>query len=151
MALVIETGAGVAGADSFITVAEFEAITLKLFDHVETGNTSSKEAALRRAWLYLKSLTWKADYPFPTLGGTIPADVETAQAILAHYEKASPNGLQPTVTPGQMKVLTQVGELSWTTMAQGGTDAQRAVVLMAADLLKPYLNDTGSTRFLARG
>ena len=149
MALVIETGAGISGADSFITVAEFEATTLKLFDHTEAGNTSSKEAALRRAYLYLKSLSWKSDYPFPTLGGTIPADVKTAQAILAHYEKANPNGLQPTVVPGQQKVLTRVGELSWANMGQAGTDAQRASVFMADDLLKPFVNG-GQTRFLAR-
>ncbi len=149
MALVIETGAGVAGADSFITVAEFEATTLKLFDHVETGNTSSKEAALRRAWYYLKSLTWKAEYPFPTLGGTIPADVRTAHAILAHYEKVNPNGLAPNVVPGQQKVLNRVGEIGWAVTGQSGVNAQRAVVTMAADLLKPYLSAAGT--FLLRG
>lgn len=146
MALTIEDGTGVDGADSFITGAEYVADALALFGETVTAN----EPAIRRAWLHLKSLSWKSDYPFPTLGGEIPADVKTAQSILTRAEVATLNALQPTVTPGQMKVLTQVGELSWTTMAQGGTDAQRAVVLMAADLLKPYLNDTGSTRFLAR-
>ena len=149
MSLVIENGTGVSGADSFITVADFEAITLKLFNHVETGNTASKEAALRRAWYYLKSLSWKSDYPFPTLGGTIPADVETAQAILAHYEKANPNGLAPNVIPGQQKVLTRVGEIGWTPTGSSGVDAQRAVVTMAQDLLKPYLAAAGT--FLLRG
>jgi hypothetical protein len=43
-----------------------------------------------------------------------------------------------------------VGELSWTVMGQTGADAQRAVVMMAADLLKPFVNDTGNTRFLLR-
>ena len=144
MPLVIENGTEVAGADSFITGAEYIATVSALFGETVTAD----EPAIRRAFLYLKSLSWKAD--FPTLGGEIPADVKTAQAILARYEAANPNGLQPTVTPGQMKVLTQVGEIGWTATGQGGINAQRAVVIMAADLLKPFINDTGNTRFLQR-
>ena len=150
MALTIENGAGVAGADSFASLAEYADAQTDLFGAALDGTDVIKEAALRRAFLYLKSLSWKSDYPFPTLGGEIPADVKTAQAILARYEQATPNGLQPTVVPGQQKVLTRVGELGWTVTGQSGADAQRAVVMMAADLLKPFVNDTGNTRFLAR-
>ena len=149
MALVIETGAGVAGADRYITVAQLDAYSVAYIDHAETGSNSSKEAALRRAWLYLKSLPWKAEYPFPTLGGTIPADVKLAQGVLGHYEKLNPNGLSPSVVPGQQKVLTRVGEIGWTATGQTGVEAQRAVVTMAADLLKPYLQ--AQTNFLLRG
>lgn len=148
--LTVEDGTGVTGADSFVTLAEYAVTQTDLFGAALDGNDALKEAALRRAWYYLKSLSWRTSYPFPEFGGTIPADIKTAQAVLARYEQADPNGLQPTVTPGQMKVLTQVGEVGWTTLAQGGVDAQRAVVMMAADLLKPYINGTGSTRFLAR-
>jgi hypothetical protein len=139
MALVIEDGTGVDGARSFITADELDEVCLDYFNHAETGSDAMKEAALRRAWLYLKSLTWKEEYPFPTLGGEIPEDVKEAQGILAHFEKATPNGLQPNVVPGQQKVLTRVGEIGWTPMGQTGVDAQRAVVTMADDLLKPYL------------
>jgi hypothetical protein len=149
MALVIETGAGVAGADSFITAAELDAYALAYFDHSETGSAAMKDAALRRAWVYLKSLTWKEEYPFPTLGGTIPADVKLAQAVLGHYERSTPNGLQPNVVPGQQKILTRVGEIGWTPTGQAGADAQRAVVIMANDLLKPFLQSAGN--FLLRG
>lgn len=148
MSLIIENGTGVAGADSFITVAELDVICLKLFAHTETGSASIKEASIRRAWLYLKSLPWKSEYPFPTLGGTIPADVKTAQGILAHYEKENPNGLQPNVVPAQQKVLNRVGEIGFQVTGQTGVNAQRAVVTMAADLLKPYLVTT--TNFLLR-
>lgn len=146
MALTIEDGTEVSGADSFITGAEYVADVASLFGETVTAN----EPAIRRAFLYLKSLSWKSDYPFPTLGGEIPADVKQAQSILARYEAATANGLQPTVVPGQQKVLTQVGNIGWTATGQTGINAQRAVVTMAADLLKPYVNDTGSTRFLAR-
>lgn len=146
--LVIENGTGVAGANSFITVAELDAYALAYFNHTETGNTASKEAALRRAWLYMKSLPWKEEYPWPTLGGTIPSDVKLAQGILAHYEKLNPNGLAPSVVPGQQKVLNRVGEIGWSVTASSGVESQRANVLMADDLLKPYL--AGKSKFLAR-
>jgi hypothetical protein len=147
--LTVEDGSGVAGADTFITVAELDEICLFYFDHTATGGVATKNGAIRRSWVYLKSLPWKAEYPFPTLGGTIPDDVKLAQGILAHFEKETPSGLQPNVVPGQQKILTRVGEIGWTATGQTGTDAQRAVVTMAADLLKPYLQ--AKTNFLLRG
>jgi len=139
MALTVEDGTGVLGADSFITLIEFGVIEVDYFGAALTSTDPMREAAIRRAWLYLKSLTWKADYPFPTLGDDIPDDVKTAQGILARYEVANPGGLAPSVVPGQQKVLTRVGEIGWQVTGQTGVDAQRAVVTMADDLLKPYL------------
>ena len=147
--LVVENGTGVAGANTFITLAELDQICVDYFAHAETGSAQERTAAIRRSWLYLKSLSWKAEYPFPTLGGTIPAEVKTAQGILAHYEKTAPNTLQPNVTPGQQKVLIRVGEIGWQSMGQAGVDAQRAKVLMADDLLAPFLQ--AKTNFLLRG
>lgn len=154
MALTIENGTGITGADSFITLVEFTAVLADLFGETSAATDALKEAAIRRAWYYMKSLQWDAsdsDNVYPTFGGTIPADVKTAQGILARAELATPNSLAPTVTPGQQKVLTRVGEIGWTATGQTGVDAQRAVVSMAADLLKPYINDTGATGFLLRG
>jgi hypothetical protein len=148
MALVVEDGTGVAGAESFITVAEYDTLHTNIFAHNEHGSTPQKEAALRRSWYYLKSLTWGEDYPFPTLGGEIPADVKLAQSLLAHYELDNVNGLAPSVVPGQQKVLNRVGEIGWQAMGQAGAEAQRAVVTMAADLLKPYL--VAANNFLLR-
>lgn len=150
MALTIENGTGVTGADSFTTLAEYETAQVDMFGAALDGTDPVKEAALRRAWVYLKSLSWKEAFPFPTLGGTIPADIKTAQSILARAEQATPGGLQPTVIPGQQKVLSKVGEIGWTVTGQAGVDAQRAVVTMATDMLKPYINDTGATSFLLR-
>jgi len=136
------------GADSFITVAEFEQVQTDYFGTIIAGETAAKEAALRRAWLYMASLTWSADYP--AFDDAIPANVKIAQAVLARAEMEEPGSLQPSVTPGQQKVLTQVGEIGWTYTGAKGVDAQRRVVTMAADLLKPYLHGSGSTRFLSR-
>lgn len=148
MTLVIENGTGVAGADSFITVAQLDAYALAYFGHAAHDGTATKEAALRRTFVYLKSLNWGADYPFPTLGGEIPEDVKLAQAVLAYWEALTPNILQPNVTPAQQKVLNRVGEIGWQVTGQTGVDAQRAIVTMAADLLKPYL--AGNANFLLR-
>lgn len=151
MALTIEDGTGVTGADSFITLVEYAAEQVDLWGSALDGTDPLKEAAIRRAWYYMKSLDWKAAYPFPTLGGTIPDDIKTAQASLARAEQSNPGILQPSVVPGQQKVLTKVGEIGWTATGQTGVDAHRTVVTMAADLLKNYLNATEVTQYLIRG
>jgi hypothetical protein len=144
--LVIEDGSGVAGADSFITVAELDAIASKYFNAPAHDGPASKEAALRRSFLYLKSLKWRDE--FPTFDGTVPDDVKLAQGVLAYFEGFNPNGLQPNVVPGQQKVLNRVGEIGWQVTGSTGVDAQRAVVTMAQDLLAPFL--LPKTNFLLR-
>jgi hypothetical protein len=144
--LIIEDGSGVAGADSFITAAEMDALADKLFALPDGASLAVKEAALRRAFLFMKGLRWRDE--FPTFDGTIPDDVKKAQGILGHYEKDSPNGLSPNVVPGQQKVLNRVGEIGWQVTGQTGVNAQRAVVTLAMDLLKPYLMP--QTSFLLR-
>lgn len=144
--LVIEDGTGVAGADSFITVAELDTIAENYFNRPAYDGDPSKAAALRRSWLYLKSLKWRDE--FPTFGGTVPDDVKLAQGILAFYEGFNPNGLSPNVVPGQQKVLNRVGEIGWQVTGQTGVNAQRAVVTMAQDLLEPFLQ--AKTNFLWR-
>lgn len=146
MALTIEDGSGVDGADSFATGAEYVADLSDLFGETVTAD----EPALRRSFVYLKSLSWKEDYPFPALGGTIPADVKQAQSILARHEATTPNGLQPSVVPGQQKVLNRVGDIGWKVTGSSGSNSQRAVVTMAMDLLKPYINANGNTKFVSR-
>lgn len=148
MAIIVENGTGVAGAESFITVAEYDTLHTNIFAEAEQGSTAQKESALRRSWYYLKSLPWKTEYAFPELGGTIPADVKLAQAMLTHYEMDNINGLAPAVIPGQQKVLNRVGEIGWAVTGSSGVEAQRANVLMADDLLKPYL--AGKANFLMR-
>ena len=146
MALVIEDGTGIAGADSFITLAEFADIEIDYFGAEIASTAPMREAAIRRAWLYLKSLKWRDE--FPIFDGTIPEDVKTAQGILARYEVQEPGGLSPSVVPGQQKVLNRVGEIGWQVTGSTGVDAQRAVVTMAQDLLAPFL--LPKTNFLLR-
>jgi hypothetical protein len=148
--LTIENGTGVTGADSFITVAELDAYSQAYFNQAAHDGNANKEAALRRVFVYMKGLSWKAAYPWPTMGGTIPDDIKLAQAILAYWEALTPNVLQPNVTPGQLKILTRVGELGWTATGQSGADAQRLRVTMALDLLSGYINANSNVQFIAR-
>ena len=58
MALIIETGAGVAGADSFATVAEFATYAAN-YGRTVTDDTTEVEALLRRAALQMDYIQWK--------------------------------------------------------------------------------------------
>jgi hypothetical protein len=149
MAVTIETGAGVAGADSYITAAEFRTLESALFTLVVTGTDAAREVGLRRAWVYLRALDWNAS-TFPLFGGTIPDVVKQAQMVLARAEIASEGTLSPDVTLSGKKVLTSVGDLGWTLQSTPNTvQASRPVISMAMDLLRPYLT-SGSTTFLER-
>jgi hypothetical protein len=58
VALVIEDGSGVAGADSFATVADFAAYAAKYGLTIPAGE-SAQEALLRRAALTMQTMPWK--------------------------------------------------------------------------------------------
>ena len=155
MAVTIETGAGVTGADSYITAAQFTSLEAALFTLAVTGTDAAKEVGLRRAWVYLRALDWNAS-TFPLFLGTIPDVVKQAQMVLARAEIESEGTLSPDVTLSGKKVLTTVGDLSWTLQSAPNTvEASRPVISMAMDLLRPYLaNDpargNGRTTFLER-
>ena len=154
MTLVIENGTGVSGADSFNTVAECSAHAVAYFGHSLTGNETDKEAALRRAWVYMAALQWLPDL-WPTFGGTIPEPVKLAQSVLARAEFQAVGSLSPSVTLAGRKVLSQVGSLQWDVdHGSASVEASRPVVTMAMDLLAPYLASnpakTGGTSFLSR-
>ncbi len=139
--LVIETGASVVGANSFIDVGELDAVRAGLFSAEAAGVDG--EAALRRAFLYMKSLGWSKASGFPLFDGAVPEDVKTAQAIFAHYEVLSPESLQPNIVPGQQKVLNKVDGIGWKVTGSSGVQSQKAQASMALDLLGPFLSGGG--------
>lgn len=144
--MIIETGVGVDGADSFIDVAGFDVISVNYQSAALTQSDAIKEAALRRAFLFMRSLNWIGS--FPAFEGDIPDAIKTAQGLLAYHEATNPNTLQPSVTTGQQRVLNKVGEIGWQVTAASGVDSQRAQVMIAMDLLQPYLDN--NTNFLRR-
>ncbi len=150
MALIIENGTGVANADSFITTADMAALETDYFGTA----TAANEPALRRAFVYMRALEWLPN-TWVTFGGTIPQPVKLAQCVLARLEVTTPGYLNPGVTLAQMKVLNKVGEIGWDVRGGPATvEANRPVVTMAFDLLKPYLasnpNKSGGTFDLVR-
>lgn len=139
MALIIENGTGVPNADSFITVAECSAHAVAYFGQSLNGNNADKEAALRRAFVYMSALQWKPDL-WPTFGGTIPEAVKLAQSVFARAEFQKVNALSPTVALQGRKVLNKVDAIGWDVQHGPNTiDAARPVVTMAMDFLAPYL------------
>lgn len=53
--LIVEDGTGVAGADSFVTLAECQQWSEDFYGHQLTGNDAVKDAALRRAAAWLST------------------------------------------------------------------------------------------------
>ena len=161
MTLSLEDGSGVDGADSFIDVDGCNGLATDYYGHSLTHSAADKEAALRRAFVYMGALDWKADANglslWPTFGGTIPHPVKIAQMALARLEVSNVGALAPDVTLSGKKVLTGVKGITW--QVQGGpntVEAARPVVTFAMDLLAPYLASDpskvgGRTTFLDRG
>ena len=154
MALIIENGTGVANADSFITVAQFDSYGVEYFGAALSGSNTEKEAALRRAFAYMRALEWMPD-TWVTFGGTIPNVVKLAQSVFARAEFQKVNALSPTVTLRGNKVLNKVDAIGWDVNHGPNTvDASRPIVTMGMDFLAPYLkrnpNKSGGTFDLVR-
>lgn len=150
---VLENGTGVAGADSFGSVAELDEFVLNYFGTTLSQTQPLKEAALRRAYVYMSGLSWKAGL-WRTFGGTIPVEVKRAQLAFARAEIQSVGVLSPSVTPQPGKILTRAGDLSWSANTQNSSvEESRPVITMAFDLLVPYLDlnparDKGESLFI---
>lgn len=139
MALTIENGTGVAAADSFATVAECTEFAVKYYGADLTGDTAVKEAALRRAFYYMRGLRWK-DGLWPTFGGEIPLEVKQAQVIFAKAENTKMGALSPSVKLGGAKTLTGLDVLKWDANGPEATvENSRPVETAAFDFLRPYL------------
>lgn len=154
MTLTIEDGTGVTGADSFVDVSECSAHAVAYFGASLGGSDAMKEAALRRAWVFMSALEWEEDL-WPTFGGAIPEPVKLAQSVLARVEFQNVGALSPEVTVSGRKVLTEVKGIKWEVLpGTNSVEAARPVITMAADLLAPYLvrnpAKSGGTFHLAR-
>lgn len=169
MALTIEDGTGVANADSYVTVAECEAFAIAYFGSSLSGSSTAKEAALRRAALFMDSLPWKGHRTFGrnqglawprkdvTDGeeneipeGEIPEEVKNAQHIFARAEFQNPGILAPTVTLSDKKTLIEVKGIKWQPRASPNTiEAARPVVTQAIDIVQGLLKQS-EPKFLLR-
>ena len=135
MALVIEDGTSVAGADSFTTDAEYVAFVADYFGVTVVAS----DPALRRAFYYMQALQWKSGL-WPTFGGAIPDAIKHAQTLFAKAEQDSVGVLSPSASGGVRKLLTGVDTLKWSVIGDDASvEASRVIVTSAFDFLRPYL------------
>ena len=154
MALVIEDGTDVTGADSFVTASQAAVSEVSYFGASSITDDAVGEASLRRAWVYMAALDWKAD-TYPLFGGTIPDAVKVAQAVFARAEFRSLGFLSPSEALSGRKTINKVDAIGWDVQSAPATiEAMRPVVTMGFDLLNPYLAKNlaqgGRTTFLDR-
>lgn len=162
MALIIEDGTGVSGANSYVTDAEYIAYVLEVYGVTVTSN----EPALLRAMAYMNSLKWygvktygraqSTAWPrkgvsdcdgFSILSNEIPAEVVKAQCELAYAEATATGVLTPQVSVAGVvsREKVDVIEVEYdTSQNTGNVDDQRVTVTAALDLLRCFYN---SSRF----
>jgi hypothetical protein len=118
MALIVETGAGVSNADSWVSLAN-ATTHFANYGGFWTGADAAKEQALRRAALWLSTfIRWNGAKAYtgnmlawPRIGmmdcdgnsiaeNTIPPQIVMAQLAAASAELQSPGILTPSITPG---------------------------------------------------
>ena len=167
MALILETGAGLSTADSYVSLADASTIAtaLGLTFAISGADETPAEQALRRATLWLdasyrhllggyrtkyraqalefpRSGMWD-NSPIPQLisSDEIPTEWKRACVIAAVREKASVGSLSPDVTPGQIAKREKVeGAVEVEYFASpGGSMDQRPIVTMIDDALASLL------------
>lgn len=117
MALTIQDGTPLDGADSYATVAEYDTY-IDRRGYTDAGTDADKEVSLVKAYDFMESLTWlqNHDYAFTIKDNMSPANCEIAYRIS--------QGFDPFIAPDQKVLSEQVDTLSVT--YQGGT-AQKAM------------------------
>lgn len=165
MTLTVETGAGVAGADTFVSLAQYEAYADALgWSISETDATN--EANLRRAAQYLsrtpswvgyrtndgQTLSWPRVISvvvdgWPVESDEIPQRIKDAQCELAYLIQG---GLDPFETIGGAGGgdTIKVGPITISDgTASGGADKIKAV----SGLLRPFLMAGAGQAAMVRG
>lgn len=155
MALIVETGAIVAGAESYVTVLECDAYHAARGNTAWTGTDAAKEAALRKAAAYLdghycnrfkgaKYLPLEQSMQWPRVDvvvdgyliatTTIPRRLKDAQCELALIALTS--DLAPNVSAGIRREKVDVLETEYFAGAPAGTTVYTSVNNLLADYLK---------------
>lgn len=170
--MTLTTDAGAANADSYVSLADADTYHTSHNAGQWTGEDTAKEAALRRATMWIdgryrsrfpgsrsngrsQSLEWPRKNAYDTagdlIGGTeIPNEVVQAVCEAALRELASAGSLSPDIVEAQTVQSESVGPISTTYAAKSGVDAQRPVLTVVDDLLAPVLSRRGGTKTLVR-
>lgn len=169
MALTVEDGSGVTGADAYISLADAEALYLSRNGTAWSGTDTLKEAAIRRATSFVDSLRFVGSpvgkraqalqWPredatdrngFDIAEDELPEEVETATGILAFVELETPGALTPEIDRTGLVKSETVGPISVEYIGNPATiDYQRITITAAMDILEPLIVGRG-TQFLGR-
>lgn len=160
MAIVVEDGSGVAGANSYITVAEARAYAAAHGDALPADDAAA-ETLLARAMLYLEArraeyqgtkaspdnpLQWPRNSVildgYPLAVGTIPRELKDAQAQLAI--EAQTTDLMPT-GDGREVIMEQVDVIRVQYAPSGSTSLQPRLAKVEA-LLQPLYGSGSFSR-----
>lgn len=165
MALIVETGAGLSNAESYISVANADTRMTNVGNsNWTTLTTTEKEQALRRATIYMEqayrerwlgyretdtqALSWPrnsviVDGFIPVDTDVVPADVANACADLAF--KAAAGDLNPELTRGVVR--KKVGPLE----TEYDRNSPQSVRYRSVDMmLAPYLKGSSAMATLVR-
>lgn len=171
MALVVETGAGVVGANSYVDLAYLNAY------HLARGNAAwdealdeEKEAAAIRAMAYIETFRFKGQRVaveqacnFPRTGiitrdglewpsSSVPVAVKQAQAEGALRELVGPGTLLPDWTPGKgPKRLEKLGDMEDEWFKQDPNDGKYPfpiILRLLADFIMDPTADTSKTLYV---
>lgn len=179
MALTVETGAGVAGADSYLLTADIQSYATKRGLSFPTTDAAAAESAARRAATWLdatyrarlpgsrvkgrsQGLEWPRKDAYDAAGEAL-AETEVPSEWLAAFceaairELATPGVLSPDVVVGRVEKSVSVsGAISVTYADEGGVvRSQRPILTLVDDILSGLLSSStlsgrASVRFLSR-
>lgn len=174
MAIVVEDGTGLAGAETYLSVADADSYHASLGQTAWTGTDAAKEAALRKGSRYLdaryqrlwngqrvngrdQGLMWPrysaTDVEgWPVASDAVPVEVERAAAEAALRELEDPGSLSPDVTnsAGGTVIREKVGPLE-VEYAEGSTGRLRPLVQVLDDILAPLLGGGATGSFGSLG
>lgn len=167
MALTVEDGSGVAGADALITLAFADAYHSSLGNTTWTGDdTTIKEPAIKRSTAFVsnslswmgyrvsgrsQSLAWPRTGVYDSEGysiasAEIPIEVKNAVAEIALRELVSPGAMNPDFTQSEMVKREKVGSLEVEYLNSSTTaEAQRPVLLVVRDMIGQFLAGGGTS------
>lgn len=164
--MALTTTPGSATANSYASLVEAAAYHTARGNATWTGTDALKEAALIRATQWLDGrygsqwpgVRWKLreqalDWPrievYDRDGtvvdyDTIPVEVLNATCEAALRELTTPGILSPDVTPGTVKVLTEVKGIKWTPLRAAASANDMALTITAVDrALAPLIGGAG--------
>ena len=174
MALVVETGAGLSNANTFLSLADTRTYwTDRGYDFSDAENTDIESALIRASQYLTYSLEWKGyrkngrndddgyqglawpryyvvDREGYDLIDVVPREVQDATAEVAFYELKNPFALQPAFTANNRVSSLKAGDVQITYDSTSlNAQSARPVLLLVRDLVSQFIKGGFSNRMTA--